>query len=269
MSNVEYIKPEFPTDAFAGTAVCYVQYRIPYPKALLADLRDRAHITGKGRLLDLACGPGRVALALSSRFQDVWAIDLEPEMIEVGRREAEQRGVANIRWIVGKAEELEAEAAAFELITIGEAFHRLDQRLITRQALRWLVPGRCLAVMGCSSVMSGAEPWQRIVSDTVRKWAGQSPAHPRPRGGPEHCQRVLEDIGFEDVASYPFVQPHDWTTESIIGFLYSSSRCSKRVLGDNVEAFEADLKAALLAHDPSGRYHQDIQCGYTLGRRPA
>jgi len=123
--------------------------------------------------------------------------------------------------------------------------------------------------------MNGPAPWQRIVADTVRKWAdstsagGEGSARPRPTGGADHSQLVLQEVEFEDVDSYSFTQPHDWTIESIIGFLYSSSRCSQRVLGDNVQAFEADLEDTLLAHDAGGQYRQIMQCGYTLGRKPA
>jgi ubiquinone/menaquinone biosynthesis C-methylase UbiE len=66
------------------------------------------------------------------------AIDLEGEMIAVGQHEAAQRGVTTITWKVGKAEDLQAPPASFELITIEEAFHRLDQQLIATQALQWL-----------------------------------------------------------------------------------------------------------------------------------
>jgi hypothetical protein len=33
-------------------------------------------------------------------------------------------------------------------------------------------------------------------------------------------------------------------------------------------AFEADLKAALLAQDPSGTHRENTQWGYTIGRKP-
>ena len=73
---------------------------------------------------------------------------------------------------------------------------------------------------------------------------------------------------FAEVANYSFVHPHEWTVESIIGQLYSTSHCSRRLLGKNAAAFERDLEQALLKCDPSGRYHQDVDCGYTLGRNP-
>src|SRR5215831_14994535 len=219
MNRVAYVQPHFPVDAFAGTAPYYVRYRVPYPAGLLKDLVERAGITGEGRLLDLACGPGRLALALAASFREVWAIDREAEMVEVGQQEATQRGVKNIQWMVGKAEDLEAPPASFELITIGEAFHRLDQQRVARQTLQWLKPGCCVAIMGCYGIMSGKEPWQRLVADIVRQWPrrdasnGDVSAPPQPGSGPDHNERVLRETGFAEVASYPFVEPHDWTID--------------------------------------------------------
>lgn len=39
-------------------------------------------------------------------------------------------GANNVRWSVGYAEDVDAEPASFELITAGNAFHRLDQPLV-------------------------------------------------------------------------------------------------------------------------------------------
>jgi len=269
MDQLEYVLPNFPADAFAGTADYYVRCRLPYPSGFLADLLRRSGVKGKGRLLDLACGPGRLALALASSFNEAWAIDLEAEMIAAGQREASRRGVGTIRWLVGRAEDLSLSPASIELITIGEAFHRLDQRLVASRALQWLKPGCCVATLGCFSILSQREPWQRVVMDVVRRWTGgggQEP--PRPGVGPDHDERVLRDCGFVDVASHPFVERQDWTIESIIGYLYSTSLCSKRVLGSNGASFEAELGAALLEHSPGGIYRENIQWGFTLGRKP-
>src|SRR5215510_10732801 len=141
MNRVAYVQPDFPVDAFAGTATYYVRYRVPYPAGLLKALSTRAGLTGAGRLLDLACGPGRIALALAASFREVWAIDREPEMIEVGQQEAAQQSVHYITWMIGKAEDLRAPPASFALVTIGEAFHRLDQPLVAKHTLQWLQPG--------------------------------------------------------------------------------------------------------------------------------
>src|SRR5579871_1563527 len=78
MGQSDFVKPHYPPDAFVGTARYYARYRVPYPSTLMQDLVRRAGVTGQGRLLDLACGPGRVAFALAGYFQEIWAIDQEP-----------------------------------------------------------------------------------------------------------------------------------------------------------------------------------------------
>ncbi len=129
-----------PATTFAGTATYYVRYRPPYPDDFLSDLRSHAGTTGRGSLLDLACGPGRVAIPMAPYFNSVLAVDVEAEMIAVGKREASRCGVTNISWLVARAENLQLSSHSVELITIGEAFHRLDQERILKLAVRWLQP---------------------------------------------------------------------------------------------------------------------------------
>src|SRR5512144_2037025 len=154
-------------DAFSGTADAYARFRPPYPPILLDDLLERAAV-GTGVLVDLATGPGRIALDLAARFARVVAIDLEPDMIEVGRRRAAERGIANVEWHVGRAEDLDVAPSSVDLVTIGEAFHRLEQSVIAAKAFGWLRPGGCLATLGTEGRFSGDAEWHvriRIVRD--------------------------------------------------------------------------------------------------------
>jgi hypothetical protein len=170
--------------------------------------------------------------------------DLEPEMIEVGRKQAAERGVSNIKWLTGVAEDFVAPAGSFELITIGEAFHRLDQALITEQILRWLKLKRCLAIIGAYGILNGNEPWQHVVAEVIGRWTGQtfskdqSEAEGPSLSGPQHDESVLAEAGFAEVGSYRFSKPYVWTIETIVGNLYSTSFCSKRVLGAKSQGFE-------------------------------
>ena len=231
-------------------------------------------MTGHGRLLDLASGPGRVALAISSSFRDVWAVDREPEMIEVGKAEAMRRGVSNVTWTLGRAEDLQGPADSFELITIGEAFHRLDQRLVAERSLRWLKQGSCLAVIGCSDILSGREAWQRVAVSVAERWtrhafpAGWAYSSAGAKRGTNNVIQVLTAAAFENIASYTFVEHYDWTVDSIIGYLHSTSVCSRRILADNLASFESELRSELQALNPTGIFHEQIRFGYTLGRKP-
>lgn len=268
------VKPNLSRDAFVGTADDYVRYRIPYPEALLRDLLARASTPPSGRLLDLACGPGRLTLPLAGHFREVWASDLEPEMIDAARRQAGLRGVSNVAWMVGRAEELEAPLSSFDLVTMGDAFHRLEQDRVCDLAMGWLKPGGCIAVLGSTGfTFWGRESWQRITAEVASRWVACSPpplGEPAPGRdrGVEQGELKLREKGFAEVASHEFHVPHDWTVESITGHLFSTSFCSRRVLGDSAGAFSAELSAALLAHDPAGRYHEVLRFGYTLGHKP-
>ena len=55
-------------DIYQGTAWYYSRFRPPYPDALVKVLRDTFGLDGAGRLLDLGCGPGPVALRVAHLF---------------------------------------------------------------------------------------------------------------------------------------------------------------------------------------------------------
>jgi SAM-dependent methyltransferase len=267
--------PNLRPDAFAGTAEAYALYRPPYPKALLDDLLRAAGVPRDGRVLDLACGPGRIAFGLAGDVGQVLAVDLEPQMIEVGRREAARRGLANIEWRVGPAEDLDAPPAAFDLVAIGEAFHRLDQPLIARKALTWLKPGAGLATMGSRGILRGPEPWQQLATEIAQHWtakafpAGWAVSRAGSDAGPQSEADVLCDAGFGGPLERQVSHPHAWSFEAVLGYFQSTSVANRRLLGDDFEAFAADLKAALapFAAD-DGRLHETLSFGYSLFRKP-
>ena len=252
-----------PPSPFAGTATYYVRYRPPYPDEFLSDLRSHAKTTGHGSLLDLACGPGRVAIPMAPHFNSVLAVDVDAEMIAVGEQEASRRGVTNIAWHVERAEDLQLPARSLELITIGEAFHRLDQQRILKRALGWLQRRGSLATLGAEPVWRGREEWKRVLVDVVNKWTAQSLGDPSESGwgGPSD---ELRAAGLE-VEERESVVERIWTCDSIVGFMFSTSIASRRVLGDKASDFEADLRGALLEAEPSDRFVSMQRFGFTLG----
>lgn len=260
-------------DAFAGTAAAYLRYRPPYPKPLLDDLLARAGTPEQGLLVDLACGPGRLALDLAPRVASVVAIDLEPEMIEAGRAEAERRGIGNVEWRIGRAEAAEIAAGSADLITIGEAFHRLDQRRIAECAMDWSKPGGVLATMGTEGLLAGGETWKQTVAEVARRWMAR--AFPEGWGagrrdaalGAEGSAEMLRRAGFTEVESFEFSEPRGWSFEAILGYLRSTSVCSEKALGADGPAFEAELRAAL-APAPGEVFRETLKASYTFARKP-
>jgi ubiquinone/menaquinone biosynthesis C-methylase UbiE len=266
--------PEFRPDLYRGTARFYDEFRLVYPPPLLDDLRMHARITGQGRLLDLACGTGQVTFGLASDFAEIWAVDQEPEAIDLARANALARGVGNVRWIAGRAEDVDADGA-FELVTIGNAFHRLPRRMIADAAMRWLVPGGHFALLWSNPPWDGDEAWQRVLADVLRDWTRRAEATDRvPADLFEHLAEephttVLSAAGFMSVRELEVELPYEWSIEKLTGFMYSTSVLSQPALGHHVDAFERDLRARLLAVEPNGRFREAISFGCTLARRPA
>lgn len=257
--------------AFAGTAEDYARYRPAYPAELLDALLSRT--PGRTRLIDLACGPGRIALDLAGPFESVLAVDSEPEMVAVGARLAAKQAITNVIWLCFRAEDLTLPDASVDVVTVGEAFHRLDQALVLESSMRWLRPGGVIASMGSTGILQGQEPWQTAVSQLAREWTrdifpqGWATSRPGAAAGPEAEATAMRHAGFRDVESRTFFVERIWTVDEIAGYLRTTSVCSRRVLGTRHAAFESALRDALLDMNPDGRFFERLEFGFTAGTR--
>ena len=265
--------PVYRADLYRGTAPYYERFRPPYPDALFGDLRQRVPISGAGRLLDVACGTGQIAFALAGDFAAVWAVDQESAFVAFGRAKAERLGVTNIEWLAGRAEEVTIEGP-FELVAVGNAFHRLDRRRIAHRARSWLAPEGCLALLWGGTPWLGESGWQRAMACALDEWTGTAGAVGRvPVGWDEAIrrdpnERVLERAGLSFVGRSEYCVEHSWSLESLTGFVYSTSFLNRQALGTHVEAFEEDLQHRLLACEPAGVFRQTLSFGLDLARRP-
>ncbi len=243
-------------DIYKGTAWYYSRFRPRYPETLVSLLRDTFGLDGSGRLLDLGCGPGPVAIRLAHLFEKVVAMDPEPDMLAEGRAQAERASVSNIEWRRGGSEDLSAEVGSFRLVTMGNSFHWMDRDRTLDALYDLVIAGGGIAVVGEGAPLSPPPPtpWRVAVNQVVRKYVGDRPLpwdvrSPQPD---ELHEAYLRRSRFTDLISHTEPLEITWTIDSMIGNLYSMSFCSRRILGDRVAAFERDLRAAILAVEPSG-----------------
>jgi len=266
--------PAFRTDLYRGTASYYDRYRLPYPDELIDDLCRRAGATRRGRMLDLACGPGTVTFALCDRFEEVWAVDQEREAVEFAAQKAAKLGVENIRWITGRAEDVDP-AESFDLVTVGTAFHRLDRRCIADLGMQLLRPGGHLALLWSETALGGeTEPWRQRYREIYAEWVERVGATDRlPADFEEHIEqlpheKVLQDAGFLVEERYEYAGTHDWTVAELIGLVYSTSLLSRVVLGDRAGEFETDFEQRMRAVEPSGVFRGTTSFAYDFATRP-
>ena len=269
------MEPElvFRTDLYRSTASFYDRYRPPYPDALLEELTRRSGVSGTGRLLDIACGTGQISLPLASWFAEVVAVDQEEEMVAYGRAKAEAAGVANVRWMAASAETVELEGT-FELVTIGNAFHRLNRRVVAQRVFSSLQPGGAFALLWGDILARDNAAWQRAMGGLFEEWMDRLNATDRLPGGWEAAmdrrphEQVLSRAGFDYVGKFEFVAEQTWTVPTLTGLVYSTSFLNREVLGAQAPAFEAELSALLHSYEPAGVFQVAVSYAYQLATKP-
>ncbi len=265
---------QFRTDLYRGTAEYYDSFRRPYPAELIDHLAARTGADGTGSLLDLACGTGQVSFALRMRFASIWAVDQEPDMIRVASAKAGGRS-GPYRFLTCAAEELRAPEQAFDLVTIGNALHRMRREAVAASVLRWLKPGGFLALLWGGSPNDGDAPWQLALRETMQRWQQRPAGEPRIPAGyaADRAARpdleILRASGFEIAGRRELPVRQAWTVAEIAGFVASTSVLSPAALGPDAAEFDADLRRSLLGCEPDGLFRQDTSFAYDLARRPA
>lgn len=265
--------PTFDADLYRGTAEAYDRFRPGYPKPLTEDLLGRVRPSGRGRLLDLACGTGQLAFALGQAFAEVWAVDREPDMIDVVEsRTTELAG--RLRTVVSDAEVLDAPAGTFELVVIGTAFHRLERPVVAARSFHWLESGGHVALCWADAPWEGPAEWQQVLDDALRRWRERLGAGSRTPPDWEVARRrqpdaqVMGKAGFVGLGRFSFPGDRRWTVPDLVGFVHSTSFLPTSVLGEHATAFAADLADRLHPYSRNGELDQQVSYAYDLFRRP-
>jgi ubiquinone/menaquinone biosynthesis C-methylase UbiE len=93
-------------------------------------------------VLDLGCGAGHTALALASASASVTAVDVTPEMLEVAKALAHERGATNVAFREADATALPFDNLSFDLVTSRySAHHYSDPAQALLEVSRVLKPG--------------------------------------------------------------------------------------------------------------------------------
>lgn len=100
------------------------------------------------RVLDIATGAGHTALTFAPHVRQVVAVDVTLQMLEVARRHAASRSVANLTPALADAARVPLASAAFDLVTCRLAAHHFpDVAAVVREMARLCRPGGAVAVV--------------------------------------------------------------------------------------------------------------------------
>lgn len=254
-------------ELFKGSAKYYSRYRPLYPASLIRFLIGRFALDGTGRMLDLGCGTGQLALRFSDWFEQIVGIDTEPEMIDEAKRLSAEIRSENIEWYIGDIKSYRTEDKnPFRFAVIAKAFHWMDRAMVLEILYDMVSSGGGIAIIDHYSPNKKVLPWQKKVDEVVKYWYGEE----RRAGNTTYShptishQKIIEHSKFDlEVHQLP-AHEKIWTIDMIIGNIYSTSYGNKRFLGDHACLFEEQLREELLALNDAGIFKERIETSVKL-----
>lgn len=258
---------EWDPTLYAGSARFYRKGRLPYAPGMTAAIHGALELTGDGRLLDVGCGPGIVALELASRLEEVVGVDADPDMISEAQEETRRRGVTNARWVNLRAEDLPAGLGSFRVATFAQSFHWMQRERVARTTHDMLEPmGGLVHINAYTRTGIDATttqpfplpPWDAI-AELVRTYLG---SETRAGQGRRDAQLTGPDEilgGFFDgpeVVTVPDGRVLTRTEDQVVASVYSVSSSSPHLFEERLVSFESELHLLLRQASPTGLFSQ-------------
>jgi SAM-dependent methyltransferase len=181
----------------------------------LALLLDHLRLTGGESVLEIGCGTGAVTLPLANAVGEhgrVVAVDISEPMLAVAQQRVDEGGAHNVTLLLGDAQVLPLERAAFDVATsrMGVMFFA-DPVAAFRNIASALKPAGRL-VFACWAPLEENRHWL-ISYDIALRHLGPPPSSdqkpgPLAFGDPDYVRRILAAAGFSEITierAYPTI----------------------------------------------------------------
>ncbi len=156
------------------------------------------------RVLDVATGPGFLALLFAEQVLEVVGVDLTPAMLARAEANRVQRGLANVSFNEGDAEALPFPDASFDIATCGSAFHHFsDPRRVLHEMVRVTKRGGEVALI---DIITADNPDQAALHNRLENW--RDPSHVRCLSLSE-LVAMFEQAGLRDIRTTTYGTPRE------------------------------------------------------------
>jgi SAM-dependent methyltransferase len=256
---------------FAGAAGYYEQGRLPYAPGLADVFARSLALDGRGRLLDVGCGPGTVTLRLAPLFEAAVGLDPDAEMLARASQAAAEQGIGNASWVRERAEALPAGLGRFRAVTFAASFHWMDRPRVAAAVATMLDPGGAAVQVDApgyrpeelaAEARRGALPFPPPPDDALDQLQRQYLGSDRRAGrgirntSPAGEDEVFRQAGFlpAQTVTVPDQRTLVRTADDVVARVFSSSSTAPHLFGERREDYEADMREILAQASPSGRF---------------
>jgi SAM-dependent methyltransferase len=156
----------------ASIADDYIANR-PFPQALAQHIVERGQVQRASRVLDLAGGPGDLALALAQASDQVSLMELSRGFLKTAAKRAQAQGLA-VTTIHDSCNRLVHHEGSYDVVTVSQALHWLDDVAVCRGLVRLLNAGGSFFVVHGAMQVPDTHPLAHLLGyDSILG------AHPR------------------------------------------------------------------------------------------
>jgi len=114
-------------ESFTRQADIYAVTPTVADPARIARLVEAVDPAPESRVLEVACGPGFLALAFAARCREAVGLDLTDAPLAIAEKNRRERGLANARFQRGDADHLPFPEGEFDMVVCRFAFHHFEE----------------------------------------------------------------------------------------------------------------------------------------------
>lgn len=159
-------------EIYRNTPLADLHWNPGEPDELLQEAVASGWLGGE-TALDLGCGQGTDALYLASRGYRVTGLDLSAVACDIARRQAEERGLQGVSFLVGNALATPFADGSFDVVSDRGCFHHIalrDRDAYAREVARVLRPGGAYLYRNfCFRSQFRVSPAELLTEEAVRK----------------------------------------------------------------------------------------------------
>jgi ubiquinone/menaquinone biosynthesis C-methylase UbiE len=169
---------------FGKQADVYARMRQTTDERSLNALVQISGADAGSRVLDVACGPGFLTMAFAARCWHAVGVDATEPFLAMARAEAEHRGLRNVEFRAGNAEQLPFGDGSFDLVSCRAAFHHFARPVHVLAEMTRVAAARGRLLI--ADMLTSADPAKAEYHNRMERLC--DPSHVRALTGAQFAQ---------------------------------------------------------------------------------
>jgi ubiquinone/menaquinone biosynthesis C-methylase UbiE len=175
---------------FRRQAAAYERMATVTDAAGLARLAALLEPAADALVLDVACGPGFLTMAVAERCREAIGVDGTDVFLAHARAEGRRRGLANLQFVLGDVERMPLGGMVFDRAVCRAAFHHFPRpEAVLSEMVRVTRPGARLLI---ADQISSEDPAKASLHNEIERLC--DPTHARALSDSE-LERLVERFG--------------------------------------------------------------------------